>query len=267
MSLLPRNTYGLIGWPIAHSLSPELFRSSALAQQGHIYQLFPMADLQSLEALLLAYRPRGLNVTSPYKEEVLRALPHLHRSEEVLALGATNVLVLDYEDLGGRTLVKGRAYNTDVAGFIAGLRPHLLGHERQAIILGTGGAARAAHYALHLLGIRAAFASRSPRSEVQTPYWGGETALVYGYEEVSNILPQCDLIVQATPLGRIAAVAPPLDYANLRPHVLGYELNYGQGKTPFMQEILAHGGRAIDGLEMLRGQAEEAYRLWSLHQD
>ena len=73
--LSPRRLYGLIGYPIAHSLSPRLFAESQLAQEGSSYQLFPMESLDGLLDLLRAYRPSGLHVTSPFTEHILTALP------------------------------------------------------------------------------------------------------------------------------------------------------------------------------------------------
>lgn len=258
--LSPRRLYGLIGYPIAHSLSPRLFSESELAQEGSSYQLFPMESLDGLLDLLRAYRPSGLNVTSPYKEQILQVLPNIDLSPEVLALGAANVLALTYTE-GHACGIKAKAYNTDVFGFLEGLRPLLLGHERTALILGTGGAARAAHYALTSLGIRAVFASRC-LNKVEHAYFGQEKAEVYAYEELSCLLPNIDIVVQATPLGRVSQLAPPLDYSLLPAGVLGYELNYGLGNSPFMLEILKRGGRVIDGLSMLNGQAQASYRIW-----
>ena len=257
--LSPRRLYGLIGYPIAHSLSPRLFSESQLAQEGSSYQLFPMESLDDLLDLLRAYRPSGLNVTSPYKEQILHVLPNIELSPEVLALGAANVLVLTYTE-GHACGIKAKAYNTDVFGFLEGLRPLLLGHERTALILGTGGAARAAHYALTSLGIRAVFASRCLN---KVEYFVQEKAEVYAYEELSCLLPNIDIVVQATPLGRLSQLAPPLDYCLLPAGVLGYELNYGLGNSPFMLEILKRGGRVTDGLSMLNGQAQASYRIWS----
>ena len=181
-------------------------------------------------------------------------------SSEVLALGAANVLALDYQE-GDSLEIKAKAYNTDVFGFLEGLRPLLLGHERAALILGTGGAARAAHYALTSLGIRAVFASRC-LNKVEHAYFVQEKAEVYAYEELSCLLPNLDIVVQATPLGRLSQLAPPLDYSLLPAGVLGYELNYGFGNSSFMLEILKRGGRVTDGLSMLNGQAQASYRIW-----
>lgn len=258
--LSSRHLYGLIGYPIAHSLSPRLFVESQLAQEGSSYQLFPMESLDGLLDLLRAYRPSGLNVTSPYKEQILQVLPCVELSPEVLALGAANVLALNYTE-GHTCEVKAKAYNTDVFGFLEGLRPLLLGHERTALILGTGGAARAAHYALTSLGIRAVFASRC-LNKVEQAYFVQEKAEVYAYEELSCLLPNIDIVVQATPLGRVSQLAPPLDYSLLPAGVLGYELNYGLGNSPFMLDILKRGGRVTDGLSMLDGQAQASYRIW-----
>ena len=75
--LSPRRLYGLIGYPIAHSLSPRLFAESQLAQEGSSYQLFPMESLDDLLDLLRAYRPSGLNVTSPYKEQICERIQRI----------------------------------------------------------------------------------------------------------------------------------------------------------------------------------------------
>ena len=105
------------------------------------------------------------------------------------------------------------------------------------------------------------FASRC-LNKVEHAYFVQEKVEVYAYEELSCLLPNIDIVVQATPLGRVSQLAPPLDYSLLPAGVLGYELNYGLGNSPFMLEILKRGGRVIDGLSMLNGQAQASYRIW-----
>lgn len=255
----PTALFGLIGYPISHSRSPKLFASSPLASKGAVYQLFPLEDITTLPSLCRAYRPCGLNVTSPHKTSVLSVFSEIRLSPEVQALFAANVLCLHYD----KDSIQVCAYNTDVEGFIYGLRPHLCGTERTALILGTGGAARAADYALRSLGFCSFFASRSGGNEELNTYLGGDLSRVRCYEELADILPLADVVVNATPLGRLEPSPPNIDYSLLPQSVLGYDLNYADEFSPFMQEILAIGGRVCDGSAMLLGQAKASWELWS----
>lgn len=244
--------YGLIGRPLAHSFSPRFF-ARFFAQQG-IEAYYKAHELQSVHELpeLLAQHPKliGLNVTMPYKEEVLKYCHHL--SPEVEDLQAANVLYIHHESEGIRI----EAYNSDVLGFRLSLEPMLMGRSvRTAMILGTGGAARAVGYALRQLGIRYQYVSRSPSG-----------ADCVGYDEASQLLPSVELVINASPVGYDLSQAPTLDYSTIGPQHICYDLIYNPEETRFLSLAKRQGAITKNGQEMLERQALEAWRIWQTRQ-
>ncbi len=238
--------FGLIGKPIGHSRSAKLFaeRFARLGLEAH-YGLYELETIEELPDLLKEIPELvGLNVTSPYKTDVLRYCQHL--SPEVEALGAANVLVIRE---GGKVIV---AHNTDVYGFEVSLS-RWLGDERpeRALVLGTGGAARAVGYVLHRLGIPHLYISRHAQA--------GQ----YSYADLEVLLPQHRLLVNATPVGLHAGEQPPIPYHCLTSQHLCYDLIYAPSPTGFMRQAQAQQARVIDGYAMLELQAEGAWRLWA----
>lgn len=241
--------YGLLGRSLAHSFSPRYF-NERFAREGlpYSYAPFELASIDELPALLEAMPQLvGLNVTLPYKREVLRYVDEC--SPEVVSLGAANVLKIT-RTASGKPYLK--AYNTDVAGFRASLLK-LLGVARpSALVFGTGGAASAVGYVLRELGIPYRQVSRSPeRAEL--------TYATLSSEVCSEAL----LWVNATSVGLQAGECLPLPYACLTPAHYVYDLIYNPSPTPYLQQASHYGARTMDGLLMLYGQADEAWRIWS----
>lgn len=238
--------FGLIGKPIGHSRSAILFaeRFAQLRLDAH-YGLYELEHIDMLPRLIQA-EPNliGLNVTSPYKTEVLRYCHHL--SPEANELQAANVLVI--KDRGQYIA----AYNTDVYGFKEALS-RWLGSDRpeSALILGTGGAARAVGYALGLLQIPYSYISRQPQS--------GQ----YSYHDLEDLLPLYQLVVNATPIGLHRGEAPAIPYHRLSANHLCYDLIYAPSPTAFMQKAQAQHAQVIDGRSMLELQADGAWRIWA----
>src|SRR5579872_4941279 len=147
--------YGLIGYPLTHSFSRAYFTEKFEKEgiTGCTYSNFSLASIDELPAVLADQELCGLNVTIPYKEKVL---PYLDvRSPVVEAIGACNCIKI--ED-GIRT-----GHNTDVIGFEQSLVPHLAAHHRHALVLGTGGAAKAVKWVLGRLNIGWLSVTRRPR--------------------------------------------------------------------------------------------------------
>ena len=243
--------YGLIGWPIGHSLSPTLF-ARRFEEEGIDagYRLFPLPDANELPELI-ASNPdlAGLNVTSPWKEAVVQFMQHL--SPEARAIGAVNTILIN-RDSGGKIALTG--HNTDAAGFRHELEGLLRGGEKCALVAGTGGAAKAVVTALRQLGISHITVSRTKAHGVIT------------YDDVTpEIIAETDIIINATPLGMAdkADKAPSLPYGAITPRHLCIDLIYNPAETLFMKLCAAQGARTANGLEMLRGQAEEAWRFWN----
>jgi shikimate dehydrogenase len=239
--------FGLIGKTLSHSFSKNYF-TQKFAQE-HInncrYDLFELPTIEDLPALLLSYPDlEGLNVTIPYKQEVI---PFLDEATEVVKeIGACNCIKIS----GGKL----KGFNTDVVGFKRSLETHLLPDHDKALVLGTGGAARAVQYALQELGIEYKLVSRRKTGEG------------LGYEDIGeDILDQYPLIINTTPLGTYPNVdeAPPIPYKYLSPSHLLFDLVYNPAKTKFLQNGEAQGARIANGHEMLVLQAEESWRIWN----
>jgi shikimate dehydrogenase len=183
-------------------------------------------------------------VTIPYKEAVIPFLDAL--DAEARLIGAVNTICLTPEGT--------RGYNTDVIGFRESLRPLLRPSDRQALILGTGGASKAVARALETLGITYRYVSRTPEA--------GQ--LAYGAVH-AELLREYPLLIQCTPLGTFPDTerAPELPYEALGPRHLLYDLIYNPALTTFLRRGQERGARIKNGLEMLQIQAERAWELWN----
>lgn len=239
--------YGLIGYPLTHSFSASFFKAK-FEKEGitdALYHSFPLASIDMLP-LLLREQPAlcGLNVTIPYKE---RVLPFLHACDAVVeAVGACNCIhIVD-------GLLKG--YNTDVVGFRESLRSHLLAHHCNALILGTGGAAKAVAYALQQLNINYRFVSSQQKEGVLQ------------YADISaSLLASHTVIINTTPLGMFPNIdeKPALPYELLNTSHLLYDLVYNPAETAFMKAGILQGATVVNGLAMLQLQAEESWKIWN----
>lgn len=246
--------YGLIGRRLSHSFSQQYF-SGKFEAEGlpHRYDLYELETIAELPALLSRYPDlAGLNVTIPYKTDVI---PFLDAMDPLAQqAGAVNTL---------RRLPDGRllGYNTDIIGFTSALEAALQRNQlpvpQQALILGTGGASRAAQVALHQLGAPFEVVGRQAG---HTLY--GDPYLLY--EELGDIVRTADLLVQTTPLGQYPGpeAAPPILYGQLRIGVLAFDMVYNPGETLFLKRCAAAGLHTENGLAMLYAQAEAAWTLW-----
>lgn len=239
--------YGITGWPLRHTFSPDYFNKK-FTELGidAAYLKLPVEEISSFPGLLGANpRLRGLNVTIPHKTAVLPYLDAL--SEEAKATGAVNCI-----DIRNGKLI---GHNTDWYGFLHSLKPLLQPHHTHALILGTGGASKAIAYALEQQGIAYRFVSRN--AAAQTLSYSGLDAA---------IMDQYLVIVNTTPLGMVPHedVAPGLPYQHLSTKHLLFDIVYRSGGlTPFLQQGIAHGAMVKDGLEMLYLQAEKSWDIWS----
>lgn len=238
--------YGLIGKPLSHSFSQRWFTELFVRESlpFHRYELFPLEHINAFPSLLrdtpgLA----GLNVTIPFKQAVI---PFLDEVDPLAAaVGAVNTISIR----NGRTV----GHNTDVEGFRNTLVPLLNGDRPRALVLGTGGASRAVAFVLRELGIKFRMVSRSPERGDLT------------WDQVDPIVTKvCTLIVNTTPLGMYPEVdtAPPLAYEAIGPKHILVDLVYNPEETLFMRLGAAHGATVVNGMRMLEGQAEAAWRIW-----
>jgi shikimate dehydrogenase len=244
-------TFGLIGRTLSHSFSQTYF--SQKFDRLHLpdcrYELFELAEASELPQLVARHPDlAGLNVTIPYKEQIW---PYLTRVAPSAALvGAVNVI----EFLADGSLV---GHNTDYVGFRESLRkfyPADTMPGQRALILGTGGAAKAVAVALRELGIGHWSVSRDPRSAQLT------------YAELTPaIIGAHPLIINTTPLGTYPAVqeCPPLPYEALTPAHYLFDLIYNPRETQFLERGRLAGAHTKNGFEMLELQAEAAWAIWN----
>lgn len=243
-------TYGLIGYPLGHSFSRGYF-TDYFGREGieAEYKNFELPSIEQLaEVLQTEPTLQGFNVTIPYKQQVFSYLSEL--SEAAQAIGAVNVVKVMRRDEG--LYLKG--YNTDYIGFTDSIRPHLKPHHTHALILGTGGASKAVDYALRKLGLKTQYVSRTAREGI------------IAYDELTpELMAQYTVIVNTTPLGMHPKVdeCPPLDYAQLTPQHLLYDVVYNPAKTLFLQRGEEHGATICNGMDMLIGQAKAAWKIWN----
>jgi shikimate dehydrogenase len=239
--------YGLLGKTLKHSFSKAYFTSKfhTLGITDCYYENFELATINGLPQLLRDNPSiHGLNVTIPYKEEVLFFLDE--QNDIVKEIKACNCIKILDGKLSG--------YNTDIIGFKKSLEKDLKPHHTKALILGTGGAAKAVKYALKTLGIHFSNVSRN-RSETSITY-----------EELDEtILNTHHLIINTTPLGMFPKIneAPPIPYHLVNAKHLFFDLIYNPEETIFLKKAKEHGAKIINGSQMLILQAEESWRIWN----
>jgi shikimate dehydrogenase len=242
--------YGLIGYPLGHSFSKQYFTSKF--KREHIadceYNIYPITSIDLLPQLLNDHpNLQGFNVTIPYKEMVLPFLAS--QSEAVKQIGACNCVKIE-----SNQLLYG--HNTDVIGFERSLTPFLKPWHTKALILGTGGAAKAVAWVLAKKGIDYTFVTRKNVSHLSN----------FTYDQLnSQIIKQNKLIINTTPLGMQPNIdsKPSIPYKNLSPEHLLFDLVYNPAKTGFLAEGEKHGSVIINGQEMLEIQADESWNIWN----
>lgn len=242
-----KNRYGLVGKNISYSFSKGYF-TQKFADMGlseHSYENFDLQHINEFRELVRNTQGlKGLNVTIPYKEEVLPFLTEMDKTAE--QIGAVNTIKLRGKELIG--------YNTDAFGFQKSLELFLAEHHTDALILGTGGASKAVAFVLRQLGITYRFVSRNPAHD-QIRYTDLNAETVRQYQ----------IIINCTPLGTFPDVAqkPALPYPFLNKEHLLYDLIYNPSKTAFLLEGESHGATICNGLRMLELQAEKAWDIWN----
>lgn len=239
--------FGLIGKKLGHSYSADFFNKKFKEETINAeYRLFPLENISLFPLLIKEYPElRGLNVTVPYKQEVMGYLSGL--SKEAEEIGAVNVVKINPTN---NTLI---GYNSDVYGFEKSLRPFLNPHITSALVLGTGGASKAVVYVLKKLGIKVTLVSRDKSKGDLT------------YDQLTKeILSGNLLIVNTTPLGMYPDVSsyPPIPYEYITPDHVCYDLVYNPEKTEFLRRCEENGAKIKNGLEMLRLQAERSWEIW-----
>ncbi len=257
--------FGLIGYPLSHSFSQKFFTEKFLQENivNANYTNFPIPSIESFAALWKKNpNLEGLNVTIPYKKEVIPFLQH--SSAVVQEIHACNCIRKFNNELYG--------YNTDVIGFEKSLLPFLEPHHTHALILGTGGAAAAVQWVLQELNIQFQLVSRKGNAidgntlEENTLEKNAEMKSSISYEQLNKSLVESHtLIINTSPLGMFPNVneAPPIAYEGITAKHHLYDLVYNPTETLFMQKGLEKGATVQNGLAMLHIQAEESWAIWN----
>jgi shikimate dehydrogenase len=239
--------YGLIGYPLTHSLSQQYF-TQKFSDQGVedcVYQRFSIPSIDDLHEILITHPDLcGFNITIPYKKEVLAFLTE--RSKAVEEVGACNcVKILEGQLIG---------YNTDVIGFENSLVPFLKPTHNKALVLGTGGAALAIVYVLQKLGIDLSYVSRTATSEHFT------------YSDLdATVMASHTLIINTTPLGMFPNIeaCPAIPYDLLTPEHHLFDLTYNPAVSTFLTKGMQMGATIQNGQQMFVEQAEQSWRIWN----
>jgi shikimate dehydrogenase len=263
---------GLTGWPLSHSLSPKIHNAAlqAVELEGR-YSLYPLAldDVRGLVALLNNIRSgalQGLNVTIPYKQTVIPLLDEL--TPIAAAIGAVNTIYLRDNKLIGD--------NTDAPGFLSDLKRFIrnweseIGSGRSALILGAGGSARAATYALLsdewkvTLAARRSEQAKALIAQLSNPK-SSLARIDYHPAAFRSLFSTLDLIVNATPVGMFpeTEASPWPEGLPFPAKAVVYDLVYNPRETRFVRDARAAGLSATTGVRMLVEQAALSFEIWA----
>jgi shikimate dehydrogenase len=239
--------YGLIGYPLSHSFSKKYF-TEKFEREGLDdcrYELFPLSSIEELPQLLKEHPALcGLNVTIPYKEQVLSYLNA--ENELVKSIRACNCIDIRNGQLKG--------YNTDVIGFERSLLEQWQPHHKKALILGTGGVSKAVQFVLKKAGMTCRYVSRKPGVNN------------FSYEQLTpSVMQEYTLIVNTTPLGMYPNIteAPQIPYEALTPKHYLFDMVYNPEKTLFLRMGEDRGAIIKNGSDMLKIQADESWKIWN----
>lgn len=242
-------TFGLLGKNISYSFSRGYFteKFEKLKLNKYKYLNFDIQQIKDFPSIIGEEKNvRGINVTIPYKEEIIPFLDKL--DETAKNIGAVNTIKFTK-----RGNLKG--YNSDVVGFENSIKPLLKSHHKKALILGTGGASKAIAFALNKNSIKFKFVSRNPEGKKEISYdsLSEETLLKY------------TVIINCTPLGTFPEIekCPDIPYQFITDAHLLYDLIYNPEVSTFLSKGKEKGAIIKNGFEMLQLQAEESWRIWN----
>ena len=265
MSSSDIKNFGILGYPVAHSLSPQMYTAAfkAAGFPNYNYILLPVQAGKLFFAVegIKSLEFRGVNVTIPHKSTIMKYLDAI--DADAMVIGAVNTVVNDGGMLTG--------YNTDVVGFLAALaEANFLPEDCHAVVLGAGGAARAVLWGL--CKRRAEYITIGARNPQKAQALANDflpQGQVAGYDwhtdEFKELLQTADILINTTPLGMFPHVddMPPVDLKLLPEGALVYDIIYNPVETKFLRTAKELGFPTLDGLSMLLLQGREAYRLYT----
>ena len=237
--------YGLLGKTLNYSFSKRFFEE--YFEKNDIDARFDNYEIPSMDSVdeVFAQNLSGLTVTIPYKEAIIPFLDSV--SDEAKAIGAVNVIQFKHGQKVG--------HNTDAFGFHQSIKPFLTFHHERALILGTGGAAKAVAHVFRSLGIDVIYCSRIPQGRNQ-----------FSYSEINeHMLNACKVIVHCTPLGTFPNVDEyiSIPFNHLTTEHLVIDLVYNPPKSEFLTRAEKAGATILNGESMLRHQALRAFEIWN----
>ncbi len=240
--------FGLIGKNISYSFSKNYFAEKFKKELlPYSYQNFDISSIDDFKKII-AQNPnlKGLNVTIPYKEAIIPHLDIINKRAD--KIGAVNTI---------RITKKGKliGYNTDYYGFRKSLKPLLKSHHKTALILGTGGASKAIAHALKKMGIAFDYVSRDFKKGVKFLYT----------DLTDDIISSYSIIINCTPVGTFPNVnqCPDIPYDAITSNHILYDLIYNPSQTKFLSVGDIKGATTCNGLEMLKLQADKAWKIWN----
>jgi len=238
--------FGLIGKNISYSFSKKYFEEKFInlgLGHSHSYDLFDIQNIEDVNQILKNSNIKGLNVTIPYKENIIQFLDEI--SEEASIISAVNTIKLLSNG-------KKKGFNTDAFGFEKTLLSNIKKEHKSAIILGNGGAAKAVKFILnkHNISYVSVFRKSNLNFENLT----------------SKIVREHKIIIQTTPVGTFPNINECLNFPfdGLSKENLVIDLIYNPECTKFMKKAIEKGSKVVNGYLMLKHQAEKAWEIWNL---
>ena len=233
--------YGLVGRELGHSFSKEFFNKKfkQLDLKNYYYENYELENLSGLKELINTNNLSGINITTPYKEKILNHLDIIDNTAK--KIGSVNTIKIHNNKLVG--------FNTDIIGFEKSILLAIK-NRKNALILGDGGASKAVQYVLKKNNIKITIISRKSSKNYNK----------LKKEDIINNL----IIINTTTLGMYPDIKsyPKIPYEYLNKNHLVYDLVYNPKKTKFLEKAEKKGCHIINGYQMLKKQANEAWIIW-----
>lgn len=243
--------FGLIGKSLSHSFSKSYLEEKFIKEgkEGFQYSNFDLENLDNFIQIITENHLSGLNVTKPYKEAVIPFLNELDVTAK--EIGAVNCIKISWNNDIPYLI----GYNTDYYGFAQSIKPFLEPIHQRALILGTGGASKAIAFALKNVGVDFYYVTSGEK----------KAANYFHYSELNEyVLNAFKLIVNCTPLGMYPKVeaCPEIPFEFITSEHLLYDLIYNPEETLFLQKGKSQNAVTMNGLNMLKLQADKAWEIW-----
>jgi len=233
--------FGLIGKSLKHSFSKDFFNKKfkELHLEGYHYNNYEITNINEVINLIREKNIIGLNVTIPYKTEIIKILDQI--DDRAKAIKAVNTIKIENNKITG--------YNTDIIGFEKSISP-LIKERKKALILGNGGSSKTVQYVLNKKRIDYTVISRNGNKNYQN----------INKEDIFNN----KIIINTTPLGMFPNIesCPDIPYEHINKEHLVFDLIYNPEETLFLKKAKTKGCEIKNGLEMLKTQANESWKIW-----